>query len=332
MDRSRTPSSRRPEEGDLFRSGEALLRAGLKLQHLKLIVAIEESGQISAAAGVMNMSQPAASRLLAEMETIARAKICERVKGGVALTPVGTALARRARAVLLELREAGREIADIKTGFGGTVTIGAVTAPALSLAVPAILKVSGLYPGIEVNINVETSNLLARSLLAARYDFVIGRIPDDLNPRLFEARQIDVEKACLIVRSGHPLLARPASLGELRNFTWVFQPEGSLLRRTVEQLFLGQGVELPESTINTPSLLITMALIRQSDAVAPVARDVADFISDQAGFAPGIVALPTDFEIVAEPYAILSARGRALTPSARLVYDLILDEARRVAG
>ncbi|MGO7675653.1 hypothetical protein ACC685_38185, partial [Rhizobium ruizarguesonis] len=62
-------------------------------------------------------------------------------------------------------------------------------------------KVRKAYPGIEINIHVETSNVLARELLAALHDFIIGRIPDDLNPRLFEVTEIGIELACLIVRT-----------------------------------------------------------------------------------------------------------------------------------
>ena len=83
-----------------------------------------------------------------------------------------------------------------------------MTAPAISLVVPAIRRVTQAYPGIEINIQVETSNVLARELLAARHDFIISRIPDELNPRLFAAHEIGVEKACLIVRNGHPLLEK----------------------------------------------------------------------------------------------------------------------------
>jgi len=41
-----------------------LLRAGLKMSHLRMLVMIEEHGQVSAAAAAMNMTQPAASRML----------------------------------------------------------------------------------------------------------------------------------------------------------------------------------------------------------------------------------------------------------------------------
>ncbi|MBY2912827.1 MULTISPECIES: LysR family transcriptional regulator [Rhizobium] len=312
---------------------DSLLRAGLKLNHLRMIVAIEDSGQISAAAEVLNISQPAASRMLSEMESITKTSLYERVARGVVLTTFGAALARRARKILLELREASREIGELKSGKGGSVFIGAVTAPAMSLVVPAINKVRKAYPGIEINIQVETSNVLARELLAARHDFIIGRIPDDLNPRLFEVTEIGIERACLIVRSRHPLMKhKMSSLADVRDYDWVFQPPGTLLRRTIEDVFLSRGVALPENIVNTSSLLLTCAIICETDAIAPVAVDVAQFLASQGSNASDVRMLPIDFDINVKPYSMITARERALPPSARLLYDIILEESRKQAG
>ncbi|TBE07704.1 LysR family transcriptional regulator [Rhizobium ruizarguesonis] len=312
---------------------DGLLRAGLKLNHLRMIVAIEDSGQISAAAEVLNISQPAASRMLSEMESITKTSLYERVARGVVLTTFGAALARRARKILLELREASREIGELKSGKGGSVFIGAVTAPAMSLVVPAINKVRKAYPGIEINIQVETSNVLARELLAARHDFIIGRIPDDLNPRLFEVTEIGIERACLIVRSRHPLMKqKSSSLSDVRDYDWVFQPPGTLLRRTIEDVFLSHGVALPENIVNTSSLLLTCAIICETDAIAPVAVDVAQFLASQGSNASDVRMLPIDFDINVKPYSMITARERALPPSARLLYDIILEESHKQAG
>ena len=311
---------------------DSLLRAGLKLSHLRMIVMIEDHGQVSAAAQAMAMSQPAASRMLSEIESIVKLPLYERVARGVALTPFGAALAKRARKILLELREASREIGELKTGKGGAVYVGAVTAPAMSLVVPAIRRVTKAYPGIEINIQVETSNVLARELLAARHDFIIGRIPDELNPRLFSAHEIGIEKACLMVRSGHPLLEKGVvGLKDLQGYDWVFQPPGTLLRRRVEDAFIAADVPLPENTVNTSSLLLTLAVVCKSDAIAPLALDMAQFICGQGSRAGEACILPIDFNIDVKPYSLITARERALPPSARLLYDMILEESRKLA-
>src|ERR671910_535786 len=122
--------------------------------------------------------------------------------------------------------------------------------------------IRALYPRIEINVQIETSNVLARELLASRHDFIISRIPDDLNPRLFESRLIGVEKACLIARRGHPLsTGKTIELEELNRYDWVFQPGGSLLRQTVEGIFVSQGAPLPDRILNTSSLLLTLVMV-----------------------------------------------------------------------
>jgi DNA-binding transcriptional LysR family regulator len=270
--------------------------------------------------------------MLSEMESIVKSPLYERVARGVVLTPFGLALAKRARKILLELREAGRELGALRTGKGGSVFLGAVTAPAISLVVPAIQRVTRTYPGIEINIEVENSNVLARELLAARHDFIISRIPDDLDPRLFTAHEIGVEKACLVVRNGHPLLEKGvASLHDLAGYDWVFQPPGTLLRRKVEDIFLASGVPLPENVINTSSLLLTLAVVCKTDAIAPIALDMAQFICGQTSQAGESSILPIDFDIDVRPYSLITARERAMPPSARLLHDMILEESRHLS-
>jgi molybdate transport repressor ModE-like protein len=308
-------------------SHDSLLRGGLKFSHLRMIVALDEHGSVSAAAETMNISQPAASRTIAEMEQIAGARLLERLPRGVRLTPHGQALARRARSILLELREADREIADLKAGTGGSVHMGAVTAPAIDLAVPAIRQLRELHPRLEISIQIETSHVLARELLASRHDFIIARIPEDLNPRLFEARVIGIEKACLIVRSGHPLLSvSDMPLKSTAEFDWVLQPSGSLLRRTLEQHFIRHDVPLPERILNTSSLLLTLVMVSQSDAIAAVSVEVARFIRNSLGGA--IEVLPLTFELEVQPYSLITARNRTLSPAAQLLHDSILQRIR----
>ena len=315
--------------GERGRDGEALARGGLKVVHLRMVAALDEHGQVSAAASVLNISQPAASRMIAEIEAIVGASICERLPRGVALTPYGHALARRAKSVLLELREVDREISDLRSGKGGSVYLGAVTAPAIDLVIPAIKIVRETYPKVEINMQVETSAVLAKELLASRHDFIVARIPDDLNPRLFEARVIGVEKACLIVRRGHPLLGQGAvRLDALHGFDWVLQPGGSLLRRTLEGIFVSHGAPLPDRVLNTSSLLLSLVMVAQSDAIAAVSIEVANFLRGRGDLDGSVEILPTEFEIVVQPYSLITVRNRSLSPAAQILYDQIRNQIR----
>ncbi|ESY47929.1 LysR family transcriptional regulator [Mesorhizobium sp. RSR380A] len=313
--------------------GETLLRSGLSLRHMRMIAALDDHGRVSAAAQVMNISQPAASRMISEMEAVLEVKLCERLPRGITLTPYGKALARRARSILLEMREADREISELKAGKGGSVFLGAVTAPAIELAVPAIREIRRLYPRIEITMQVETSNVLARELIATRHDFIIARVPEDLNPRLFESRVIGVEKACLIVRRGHPLSnghplnnEKAVRLEDTAAFDWVFQSGGSPLRQAMESNFLNRNIALPDRILNTSSLLLTLVMVAQSDAIAPVSIQVAKFIQNPDGLAGAIDVVQTEFDIEVRPYSLITVKNRVLSPAAKMLHDFILRE------
>ncbi len=308
---------------------DQLARTGIRIPHLKLIVALDDYSQISAAASVLNMSQPAASRMLSDMESILEAPLYERLPRGIALTPYGKAFARRSRTILLELREASREISDLKNGTGGSVFLGAVTAPAVQIVIPAIRQVRERFPRIKINVQVETSNILAKDLLASRHDFIIARIPDDLNPRQFNSREIGIEKACLVVRRDHPLAARgTVTLDELNAFEWVFQPAGSLLNRTVEKLFLARSVALPERIVNTSSLLMTMVMIRESNAISPMALEVAKRFTNKDSDG-SLAILKLGFDINVQPFSLITVRDRQLSPAAMTMFDCIIREVEQ---
>ena len=299
----------------------------LKLAQLRLVAAIEDAGSVSAAAEALNMSQPAASRLVAELEATFGAPLCERLARGVRLTPLGAALARHARSVLLQLAEAERELGDLKEGRRGAVAVGAVSGPAFDLMPAAVLEVRARAPEIELSVKIDSSNVLARDLLAGRLDLMLARVPDDLDADEFDAYAVGVEEARLVVRRGHPLLARKsAALADVARFDWVMQPRGTPLRRALEGLFLAANLAPPRRLLATTSLTMTIMTVARADAIAAVSYEVARFVCEAA--APGALALlPTDFSLVVQPFSLVSARSRPLSPAARAVYDTILRRA-----
>jgi DNA-binding transcriptional LysR family regulator len=328
MDEARAAPQNLDPAAPTRRAGKPLPTSRLKMSHLRMIVALEEHEMVSAAADAMNISQPAASRMIAEMESLLNAQLCERLSRGVRLTPLGQSLARHARSVLLQLLQAEQEITDMRTGRSGSVALGAVTAPAIDLAAPAITKIRSIFPRIELSIKIDTSNVLARELLASRLDFIIARVPDDLDPALFDWLTIGVEEACLIVRSGHPLLGHgPVKLGQLNLYDWVLQPRGTPLRRTIENMFQAKNLSPPQRLSNTSSLLLTMIMVAKSDAIAPISVEAAKFVAAQRSASGGVEILPTQFEIIVQPYSLIKVRNREISPAAQSVYDFVRNEA-----
>jgi DNA-binding transcriptional LysR family regulator len=304
-----------------------LLRRGLKLSHIRLIAALKETGQMSAAATQLNISQPAASRLAAEHEALIGVDNHIRHPRGVTLTRYGEHLAARAQNMLRGLQDAGREITELREGLRGSVAIGAVSGPSVELMIPVIGELRVTHPQLTLSVIVDTSFLLADALLAGTLDFYLGRIPDGLNSRMFTTKIIGEEPISIIVRRDHPLTAKKGlTLKDLADYEWVMQHEGSLLRRTVEAYLIRNGVPLPERVLSTSSTLLTLVAVSQTDALAPLASSVASFVSDRNGLGGNVAMLDIAPDLAVSPcYLVLKAQ-EALSPAAGIVYDAIIKQ------
>ncbi|SNR57546.1 LysR family transcriptional regulator [Puniceibacterium sediminis] len=313
-----------------------LIQRGLRLPQLRLMIAIEETGQISAAATQMGMTQPAASRLLGELEKTSGAKLYERHARGVILTEAGRLLARRARATLQDLNGAFDEIALLTTGARGLVRIGTVTGPGLEIVLPIIREIRVTYPEIEFNVLVDTSDKLAEALLSHDLDFYLGRLPAALDPRAVTLRRIGTEPISLAVRQGHPLLRRaPISLADCLAYDWVMQPPGGLMRLTAETYLLERGLPPPARVLSTSSLLLTLGLISDTNAIAPIATSVAELYTSASRLGSNIRILDVAQDIQVAAYSLICGRESEPSPAVRRVMAQLeqrLDQLEEDAG
>lgn len=304
-----------------------LVRRGLKLGHLRLVAALDDTGQVGVAADRLGITQPAASRLLAEVERICGTPVHERIGRGVQMTPQGRALARRAARILLELDGADRDIREVASGEVGHVRIGAVTGPALDYVLPAVRAARLELPNVTVEVEVGPSDLMADLLLAGRIDFSLARVPEGLAPDLFVSRILTTEPVRLVVRAGHRLDGRQdLSPLDLMADDWVMPRPGAILRRAVERRLTDLGLPLPRVRLATSSFLLTLSLIQQSNAIAPLALAVARQFAGSDMAQCRILPLDLGFEV--ESFSLLTPAGSHLTPAAERLRSLVLLQHR----
>ncbi len=305
------------------------LSRNLKVNQLRLIAAIAEYGQISLAADALAMTQPAASRILADVEKIIGAKLFERHAKGMELTLVGRALAQRSHNMLVELRDLSREVQELKRGEGGVTTVGAVTGAAVGFVIPAIQQLKAVSPKAEISVNVETSDALVHDLLTGNNDFVLARLSKNFNPNDFDIHPARHETVKLLVRHDHPLAnAEEISVHDLSTYEWVMQSHRAPIREAVEAVFMKGGENIPTNITNTTSLLAMIAILVSSSAIAPLASEVSDLLLGDKVRAR-LVALSLKEPIEMSPYYLLQVKGRRLSPVANRLRRLVMAELER---
>lgn len=306
-----------------------LISNGLKFNQLKLISILNETKQISAAAAILHISQPSASRLLAELEKVVGNKLYIRNSKGVILNEAGIVFAKRAKQMLRLLDDTNREVVETGDGIRGRVNIGAVTGPALEMLLPFVKKARLTHPNIELSIAVDTSPKLAESMLNGQMDFYIGRITEEIDPRPFQTKLIGKESFVLIVRHDHPLTRRKEiDIKSCTGYDWILQAPGALMRHAIERYFAENKYQMPNQIINTSSVMMTLGIISQSNAIAPVARSVAEFYGnyDDKRFPSRIAQLSIADDLQVSDYSLISLSLKELSPASKILYDMMNEQ------
>ncbi len=299
------------------------LASHLKPAHLNLLMKIAESGQLQRAAQMVGMSQPAASRILAEIEERVGGPLFERHPKGMVATALCEICIRHAKIILEEYHALDEDARRSMSGQAGRARVGAVTGPAVGLLMPAIRAIKASAPDIEMTIEVGPSTELVRGLVEGRFDFVIARIPPEYDARDFRLQPARSEIVSLLVHPEHPLASKTRiDLAELTAFEWVVQEIGSPIRQAVEAAFHEKKVETPTRITNSSSLLVVLSLLESEEMIAPQSEEVAKMLA-HGPLGTKLVALDLADPIMVSPCFIIRNRFRQLPQAAMQVLDAV---------
>ena len=289
---------------------------GLRLntRHLQLVLTLYEHRNMTIGAASLGMAQPAASRLLSTVERETGAQLFRRLPRGLEVTEAGQAFVHRIRAIGAELHEAGFEIAAMQQGRSGIVSFGC-SGGTIAHALPAIEIVQREHPKLELQIHVETSDVLATLVQERRLEFALGRIPRNVDPAPFLYHRQGDGRTSFICREGHPLLHRPGlQPRDLLDHVWVLPPVHAPVRQWLNRFFLSRGLPAPERVIVNQSASIELAvgLVALTDALSILAETTAALFCAGAG----CKVIPLNEDCTTSPFGIFWLRERPLSPSA----------------
>src|SRR5262249_48382245 len=114
----------------------------LKLRDLDILMAVADTGSMGKAAKRLNISQPAISKAVVELEDALGVRLVDRSRSGVVPTAYGLALARRGAAIFNDLRQGVQDIDFLLDPTKGEIRIGTTEPVARAIVLPAIDRLS----------------------------------------------------------------------------------------------------------------------------------------------------------------------------------------------
>jgi DNA-binding transcriptional LysR family regulator len=246
----------------------------LRMRQVALLLAIDSNGTLGAAARAIGMTQPAATKMLHELETTLGQTLFDRIGRVLKLNAAGHLATRRFRGMTGTLEQLQRDLQELHLGSAGRLSVGSIMAASPTYLTRALAKLKDQYPRLSVNIEVGTSQGLMEQLDEGKLDTVIGRVPGASGDYRFTP--LSEEAVAVVCAPEHPLVRlRAPDFHRLTAYPWVLQPAGNPMHDVIVQEFMEHHTPLPSGLLETSSTMITVHLVARSHMVAALPQSVA---------------------------------------------------------
>lgn len=201
----------------------------LDVTDLRLFAAVAEAGSITRGAERAHLATASASERMAGMEEALGARLLERGRRGVRLTPAGEALLHHARIVLHQMERMRADLAGYARGVRGHVRLLTNTAALSEFLPDALAAFLAAHPGIDLDLEERPSPEIVEEIAAARAD--LGIVADTADPGQLETRPFRADRLVLVTARDHPLATRrDVTLTEVVDEPFIGLREGSALQ------------------------------------------------------------------------------------------------------
>ncbi|EDH7477216.1 LysR family transcriptional regulator [Salmonella enterica subsp. enterica serovar Typhimurium] len=291
----------------------------IRLRHLHTFVAVAQQGTLGRAAETLNLSQPALSKTLNELEQLTGTRLFERGRPGAQLTVPGEQFLTHAVKVLDALNTAGQALNRKEDASADVVRVGALPTAALGILPAAIGRFHQQQKSTSLQVATMNNTMLLAGLKSGEIDLGIGRMSD---PELMGGLNYELlflESLKLVVRPGHPLLQETITLSRVMEWPVVVSPKGTVPRQNAEALLQSQGCKMPAGCIETLSASLSRQLTVDYDYVWFVPSGAVKEDLRQAT----LVSLPVPTQSAGEPIGILTRVDIPLSTGAQMLIAAI---------
>ncbi|MEM5297571.1 LysR family transcriptional regulator [Burkholderia sp. JPY481] len=304
-----------------------VLLSKLRMKQLHLLIALDDHKSLHKAAGAMSMTQSAASKALQELESMLDAPLFERSKSGMIPNQLGHCVIRYARVVTSDLTALCQDVAEIRSGRGGRLALGAIMGAIPDCVVPALNQLHAAQPGLSIEVVEDTSARMLAQLDDGRLDLVVGRAAVAADPSKYQYRPLGDEPLAVVVGYQHaPLPRREMTLSDLAGHRWVMYPSHMPLHALLEREMDLAGLDMPDNPISTASTFVTVALLQSSaELVSLLPSAIAGpFVRHKM-----LRVVPVRLKSPSQTFGIVTRKGGVLSPPAERFIALLRAQIQR---
>jgi DNA-binding transcriptional LysR family regulator len=238
--------------------------------HLQTFLAVVETGNYSAAAERLHMSQPAVSQHIRALESqLDSVKLFRRVGQQMRLTHAGEDLVESAREMLALSARAEESIRALRGQISGRVTVGCTPSSGESLLPPLMAAFRARFPAITITVTLAPLDTLLEWLAEQQAHILL--VEEQQRRRGWESQVLGAERLALVAPRGHVLLQQEhVPPGMLRDHPFILPRAGTPLRRIIEDGLRRRGISAADITvaIESDAIGLTIEAVRDGLGLA----------------------------------------------------------------
>ena len=287
------------------------------VRQLRAFVAVYHTGQVSAAAEQLSLTQPAVTVLLRELEGKLGVRLFDRTTRTLRRTDAAVEAIAYAERALAELQAMGSSMAELAGARRGRVRVAATSTVAQTLLPQALRRFLDAHPGVQVDIEDVAPTAFVETLLAERVDLGIGTLE---GPVAGLREEVFLRDSLAALAPASPTFPadRAITWKQLAALPIATVKPGYGVRRRIEAAAQAAGVRL--DIVHAVSLLTPAVALAASGLGVAV---VPGSLLAHAG-SSRLVARRLTRPTVERNTAVVSRTDRALPPAAQAFRDLLM--------
>ena len=289
----------------------------MNLHHLKVFLAIAQTGSISGGAARLFISQPAVTREIRELEGRLQLPLFDRQTRGVSLTEAGQRLLPYAERIFALEQAAERDLAEFASLSAGELRLCASATLGSYLLPGLIAEFRQQHPGLSISLQIGNTASSLRALDSG--DCSLAFIEGPFARESFNHQWLGSDALLPVSSPRHPLASRSRlSATELAEAELFLREEGSGTRSTLEQVYQAHGL--------TPKVALALgnsvALKRSLQGGRGIAW-ISELAMEDELRSGELVRLAVDDLHIQRDLHALWRRERSLSPAAHALLDQV---------
>jgi len=236
----------------------------LKQRHIELLLALDDHRHLGRAAEQLHMSQPAASKSLAQLERHVGQALFRRTGTGTAPTALGEQIIAHARNEYGSAHRLASSLDALITRQRYLLRIGLLPSTSVHIVPALIARLLSAEPRLEISIHEGLLHDLIDRLTRGELDCVIGRSTSLADPTLIREHFLYHDPVHIVCGTHHPLAAQPRiELRDLQGADWILPSEGTVLSARLEEMFRQLDLRPPARYIRSNAIFTNVAMLNQ---------------------------------------------------------------------